>query len=87
MAATAHASSTTRAPPNCEAIETGQRVFIHALVDIKPGDELFIDCGLTVDEEITVEIRANYACRCAAPTCRQSMLAAEADTSRDFSDA
>jgi SET domain-containing protein len=35
--------------PHCEAIETGDRVFIHALAAIQPGDELFIDYGLTVD--------------------------------------
>jgi SET domain-containing protein len=29
--------------PNCEAIESGDRVFIHALADIAPGSELFID--------------------------------------------
>ncbi|WP_225032077.1 SET domain-containing protein [Paraburkholderia sp. XV] len=73
--------------PNCEAIETDERVFIHALVDIQPGDELFIDYGLSVDAEITDEIRAHYACRCGAPGCRRSMLAATADSECDFSDA
>ena len=73
--------------PNCEAIEMGERVFIHALVDVHPGDELFIDYGLTVDGEITDDIRARYACRCGAPACRQSMLAAAADSGYDFSDA
>ncbi|CAB3774184.1 SET domain-containing protein [Paraburkholderia humisilvae] len=60
--------------PNCEAIETGDRVFIHAIRAIRPGDELFIDYGLTVDGEITEDIRAQYACRCGAPTCRLSMM-------------
>ena len=60
--------------PNCEAIETGDRVFIHALVVIQPGDELFIDYGLEVDGEITEEIRAHYACRCGASHCRRSMI-------------
>src|SRR6516225_9723566 len=46
--------------PNCEAIETGDRVFIHAITTIEPGDELFIDYGLAVDGEITDEIRAHY---------------------------
>jgi len=73
--------------PNCEAIETDVRVFIHALVDIQPGDELLIDYGLTVDGEITDEIRAHYACRCGATGCRQSMLAATADSECVFSDA
>lgn len=35
--------------PNCEAIESGDRVFIHALADIAPGCELFIDYALVVD--------------------------------------
>jgi len=61
--------------PNCEAIETGGRVFIHALVAIQPGDELFIDYALEVDGEITDELRADYACHCGALACRRSMLA------------
>jgi SET domain-containing protein len=61
--------------PNCEAIETGDRVFIPALIVIQPGDEFFIDYGLAVDGEITDEIRAHYACHCGAVVCRQSMLA------------
>jgi SET domain-containing protein len=61
--------------PNCEAIETSDRVFIRALVAIERGDELFIDYGLIVDGEITDEIRANYACHCGALACRQSMVA------------
>ncbi|MEM5340561.1 SET domain-containing protein [Paraburkholderia azotifigens] len=73
--------------PNCEAIETGLRVFIHALADIQPGNERFIDHGPRVDGEITDEIRAHYACRCGAPACRQSMLAPAADSGCDFSDA
>jgi SET domain-containing protein len=67
--------------PNCEAIETGDRVFIHALIAIESGDELFIDYGLAVDGDITDEIRAHYACHCGAAICRQSMLAS-ADTAQ-----
>jgi SET domain-containing protein len=60
--------------PNCEAVETGDRVFIYTLTVIKPGDELFIDYGLSVDGEITEDIRTRYACHCGASTCRRSML-------------
>jgi SET domain-containing protein len=60
--------------PNCEAIETGDRVFIHAITTIEPGDELFIDYGLAVDGEITDEIRAHYACHCGASSCLRSMV-------------
>ena len=61
--------------PNCEAIETGYRVFIHALIAIEPDDELFIVYSLAGDGEISEEVRAHYACHCGAATCRQSMLA------------
>lgn len=64
--------------PNCEAIETGERVFIHALTAIAPGDELFIDYGLSVDGALTDEVRAQYRCHCGATTCRRSMLGGDA---------
>ncbi|BCZ85083.1 SET domain-containing protein-lysine N-methyltransferase [Paraburkholderia terrae] len=64
--------------PNCEAIEVGDRVFIHALIAINPGEELFIDYGLDIDGEITDEVRAHYACHCGAASCRRSMLAGTA---------
>ncbi|RKT13521.1 hypothetical protein B0G69_6686 [Paraburkholderia sp. RAU2J] len=67
--------------PNCEAIEVGDRVFIHALVDIASGDELFIDYGLAVDGPITDEVRAQYGCHCGAPGCRRSMLGSDAESS------
>jgi len=64
--------------PNCEAIETGERVFIHAVTAIAPGEELFIDYGLVVDGDITDDIGQQYACRCGSPACRLSMLAVSA---------
>jgi hypothetical protein len=63
--------------PNCEAIEIGERVFIHTLVAIEAGEELFIDYGLSVDGEVTDDVRAQYSCRCGAPGCRRSMLSAD----------
>lgn len=33
--------------PNCEAIEMGERVFIHAIAPIGEGQELFLDYRLT----------------------------------------
>jgi SET domain-containing protein len=60
--------------PNCEAIETGDRVFIHALTSIAPGHELFIDYGLIIDGEVTESERTQYACHCGDTACRQTML-------------
>ena len=60
--------------PNCEAIETGNRVFIYTRKAICAGEELSIDYGLSIDGEITDDIRAQYACHCRTSACRQSML-------------
>lgn len=63
--------------PNCEAIETDDRIFIHAITEIRPGDELTIDYGLVVDGEITEDVKEQYACHCGISGCRQSMLGKE----------
>ena len=62
--------------PNCEADETeGGRVFIKALRDLQPGEELFYDYGLVIDERYTPKLKAQYACRCGSAVCRGTMLA------------
>jgi SET domain-containing protein len=61
--------------PNCEAQETGGRVFIEALRDLQPGEELFYDYGLVIDERYTPKLKKDYECRCGAPNCRRTMLA------------
>ncbi|WP_408366521.1 MULTISPECIES: SET domain-containing protein-lysine N-methyltransferase [unclassified Paraburkholderia] len=50
-----------RPPSNCEAIEDDGRIFIHALRAIAPGEELFIDYSLAIDEPADDEARAQYA--------------------------
>ena len=64
--------------PNCQADETDGRVFIRALRDLQPGDELFYDYGLVLDERQTAKLKKQYACRCGSPTCRGTMLAPKA---------
>ncbi len=61
--------------PNCEADEEQGRVFIRALRDIQPGEELFYDYGLVIDERYTPKLKKEYACRCGSPHCRRTMLA------------
>ncbi len=62
--------------PNCRADETPEgRVFIHALRDLAPGEELFYDYGLIIDERHTPKLKREYACRCGSPICRGTMLA------------
>ncbi len=61
--------------PNCEAEEIDGRVFIKALRDIAPGEELFYDYGLVIDERYTPKLKKQYACRCGSAKCRGTMLA------------
>lgn len=49
--------------PNCEAWIEGQRIFIHALRDIHPGEELSFDYGFDVD------CYEDHPCRCGTPEC------------------
>jgi uncharacterized protein len=61
--------------PNCEADETDGRVFIKALRNIKPGEELFYDYGLVIDAPYTKKLKADYPCWCGAKACRGTLLA------------
>ena len=68
--------------PNCEADETDGRVFIKALRDLAPGEELFYDYGLVIDERLTPKLKKQYQCRCGSPVCRGTMLAPKRRASR-----
>lgn len=61
--------------PNCEADDDDGRVFIKALRDLHPGEELFYDYGLVIDERHTAKLKREYECRCGSPQCRRTMLA------------
>ena len=60
--------------PNCEAIEQDNRIFIYAMCDIEPGEELFYDYAMEIDESITEESKRKFACHCGASNCRGTML-------------
>lgn len=62
--------------PNCEADEDSEsgRVFIQALRDIAPGEELNYDYGLIVDGRVSEKLKREYACRCGSKKCRGTML-------------
>ncbi|HKT96552.1 MAG TPA: SET domain-containing protein-lysine N-methyltransferase [Paraburkholderia sp.] len=59
---------------NCEAIEDGARVFIEAIRDIAPGEELFIDYALEIEQQAQSDAQRDYACHCGTPLCRGTML-------------
>ncbi len=63
--------------PNCEAIEEDERIFIYALRDIEPGEELFYDYALEIDEPITAESATKHKCCCGSAKCRGTMLELE----------
>jgi len=61
--------------PNCEAIEEDDRIFIYAMRDIEPTEELFYDYAMEIDEPITEKSKKKFACRCGSSNCRGTMLA------------
>ena len=68
--------------PNCEADEVDGRVFVHALRDLEPGEELFYDYRLVLDERHTAKVKKQFACWCGAATCRGTMLEPKTRKSR-----
>jgi uncharacterized protein len=60
--------------PNCQAVESGGRIWIEAIRPIEAGEELTYDYAYArseCDEALT----ALYVCRCRAPGCRGTILA------------
>ena len=51
---------------NCEAEEAGGRIFVRALRDIAPGEELNYDYGLVLEGRHTPKEKKQFACRCGA---------------------
>lgn len=49
--------------PNCEALIDGGRIYIYALRDIHPGEELSFDYGFDVDHY------EDHPCLCGKPEC------------------
>ncbi len=49
--------------PNCEAWIEGRKIFIYALRDISPGEELTFDYGFDVD------CHEDHPCRCGSEKC------------------
>jgi SET domain-containing protein len=60
---------------NCEADEVDGRIFIKATRDVLPGEELFYDYGLVIDEKLTKKLKKEYPCHCGSARCRGTLLA------------
>ncbi len=63
--------------PNCEVEIVRGRIFVEAKRAITAGEELGYDYSLVRTPEDPPDIDAVFACRCGAPTCRGSMMAAK----------
>jgi len=59
---------------NCETIIEDGRVFIDAIRDIRPGEELGYDYQLTWESTDDPKELALYVCRCGSTQCRGTML-------------
>jgi uncharacterized protein len=70
--------------PNCETVIENSRVFIDAIRNIKPGEELGYDYQLTWESTDDPAELALYACRCGATKCRGTMLDKEPTDQREL---
>jgi len=68
--------------PNCEAVlhedegddRSLDRVFIEAIADIEPGEELTYNYGITLAERHTPRLKQIWACHCGAANCTGTLL-------------
>lgn len=60
--------------PNLEARQEGRRIFLRALRDIAPGEELLYDYSLVIEGRKTARVKNDHACLCGASNCRGTML-------------
>jgi hypothetical protein len=59
---------------NCESVIEHRRVYIEALRDIAPGEELAYDYQIGRERGDPPNVDEIYACRCGSAECRGSML-------------
>ncbi len=60
--------------PNSEAVLDNKRVYIEALREIQPGEELTYDYHLEYEGRYQPEWRERYACHCGSRKCRGTLL-------------
>jgi len=60
--------------PNCESVIERRRVFIDAIRDIAPGEELTYDYQIGRERNDPPNVDEIYACRCGSARCRGTML-------------
>ncbi|HZF97793.1 MAG TPA: SET domain-containing protein-lysine N-methyltransferase [Pseudoxanthomonas sp.] len=68
--------------PNCEAVleeyegkdRRKDRIFIEAIRDIEPGEELAYNYGIRLEERHTPRLKKIWECRCGSPRCTGTLL-------------
>jgi uncharacterized protein len=60
--------------PNCESVIENRRVFIDAIRNIEPGEELTYDYQIQREPDDPPDIDEVFACRCGFKSCRGTML-------------
>ena len=68
--------------PNCEAVQEENtkgkphkdKVFIEAIRDIQPGEELTYNYGIVLAERHTAKLKKIWGCKCGAKKCTGTML-------------
>ena len=60
--------------PNCASAVEDHRIYIDAIRDIAPGEELTFDYQLITQERHTPAVKRRFPCHCGAASCRGTML-------------
>jgi SET domain-containing protein len=60
--------------PNCDTYEKDKRIFVRAIRDIQPGEELFYDYAIEAGDPLIKAVKARWPCWCGAKRCRGTVL-------------
>ena len=60
--------------PNCDAVIEDGRIWIEAIRDIRPGEELAYDYAYILEERHTPAAKRRFPCHCGAASCRGTIL-------------
>ena len=60
--------------PNAETVDEEGRIFIEAIRNIRPGEEITYDYNLFLDEPHTPAEKKAHPCLCGSPRCRGTLL-------------
>ena len=59
---------------NCDTYEKDKRIYVRAVRDIRPGEELSYDYAIEAGERITKAVKARWPCWCGTGNCRGTVL-------------